>query len=590
MRHRLPPLVLGASALALVALALTAVAPRDARACGGFACSATFPVGQTGPAHIAQAGERVIFVKGDDGVTMLVEVRYGGDPTEFAWILPIPATRDAHGQLPPIEDLLDVSSAEVFARLQAATDPTFVATIDQGGAGNACSSSGGFGCGDDGSATKSEDGNGNSIADVHGQSPYVTVSGSAKVGPYDATLVEATQADALYTWLGDHGYYQDPAARPLLASYIDKGWAFVTLKLQASSRSGDVRPIVLHLGEDAPCVPLRLTSIAAYDDMPIIVWVVGPARAVPKNFLSAVVNDMALTFPNAPEYADHVSAAVDQAGGHAWVTEMSGPAADLRPRFLGDFAEEPFDQATSLLELWRSLGAFATSDALEAILREELRAPPGVDEAAFYDDPTRYIADDGVGFVHDLATLKGRIADELVQPLRDASALFADGATLTRFFTTTDAAEMTRDPIFAFNPDLPPVSSVHTAVAASGTDGKCSGFWEVTYPDGRRMRFDTATVAAKGFPAVADEPALLQVEVLDETGQARAFDPAQAKEVDALLDVAQPGTPSLPKGFHLDQSPSAQEHLDLGCNMSLPAAWILIPLLVLAALRRRARG
>lgn len=61
---------------------------------------------------------------------------------------------------------------------------------------------------------------------------------------------------------------------------------------------GDLRPISVTLGEEAPCVPLRLTAIAATVDMPITVYVLGPHRAVPKNNLHAVINPRALTWPN----------------------------------------------------------------------------------------------------------------------------------------------------------------------------------------------------------------------------------------------------------------------------------------------------
>ena len=51
------------------------------------------------------------------------------------------------------------------------------------------------------------------------------------------------------------------------------------------------------------------------------------------------------------------------------------------------------------------------------------------------------------------------------------------------------------------------------------------------------------------------QPALLNVEVLDESGAPQPFDPDQAGEIDQLLDLTAPGMPSLPPGFTLSDPP-----------------------------------
>jgi hypothetical protein len=54
------------------------------------------------------------------------------------------------------------------------------------------------------------------------------------------------------------------------------------------------------------------------------------------------------------------------------------------------------------------------------------------------------------------------------------------------------------------------------------------------------------------LPPVEDAAPRLWPEVLDESGPAIPFDPAQAQEVDQLLDLASPGSPSLPPSTVLD--------------------------------------
>ena len=64
-------------------------------------------------------------------------------------------------------------------------------------------------------------------------------------------------------------------AEPLLDEYVGKGFTFLGIKLQNGQDSGDIKPIALTMSEQAPCVPLKLTSIAATPEMPILVWVLG---------------------------------------------------------------------------------------------------------------------------------------------------------------------------------------------------------------------------------------------------------------------------------------------------------------------------
>ncbi len=81
-----------------------------------------------------------------------------------------------------------------------------------------------------------------------------------------------------------------PKSEPLLDEYVQKGFKFLGIKLQNGQDSGDIKPIALTMSEQAPCVPLKLTPIAATPEMPILVWVLGEGRAVPTNFIHAVAN------------------------------------------------------------------------------------------------------------------------------------------------------------------------------------------------------------------------------------------------------------------------------------------------------------
>ena len=126
-----------------------------------------------------------------------------------------------------------------------------------------------------------------------------------------------------------------------------------------------------------------------------------------------------------------------------------------------------------------------------------------------------------------------------------AESLFdRDGVTLTRFFTTQDADEMTRDPIFSFNPDLPMVSNDRTAELEVWSDADCEPWGIMKYPDGSTHTFDcneTDCFFGGFIGPVPDAPALKYAEILEETGLPRVFDTAQAPQVDEVLDQTTAG-------------------------------------------------
>jgi hypothetical protein len=577
---------LTALSLALCATTVLLVPSPAARACGGFFCNA-----QT-LTPIVQAGERILFARHDDRVTMHIEVAYAGEPTQFGWILPLPEVpTDAAGQPVPLNEIVQISSQDVFDRLQSATAPTFRVNNtfgpDQcdrqfGGPGG-----GPFPTSGAADAATSADSGGNSP-------PPVVVLQEAKVGPYNAQLVQATETQALYDWLNENGYFQDPAALPLLDHYLGGGYVFLGIKLQTGKGNGDLKPLSLTFSEAAPCVPLRLTAIAATPAMPILVWVLGQGRAVPKNFIHAIVNDQALTFPGASSYQQVVSDAVDALQGRAWVTEYAQPASQVAGSFLPASARDTTAllAATTWAELRAAVGQSGVPQNTDYndILAEEIPKPDGLrgfpfgncffdptipegqdqqwgcesnadhltTDAEFYGYLDFWLAEAAAGRIApievDVAAIAARIADEIIAPLaRVEDLMAAPGAVLTRFFTRIDPAAMDRDPIFAFNAELPNVSPDHVVETLIETDANCQSYVIATYADGSKYTFDCGG-GCFGTPTIGpvpDAPALLTAEVLDETGKPKPFDPSQSKDIDALLAGAAPGVPSLPETFEL---------------------------------------
>ena len=489
--------------------------PTGAAACGGFFCNAQTQV------PIVQAGERVVFAQSGERTTMHVEVRYSGAPTDFGWLVPVPIDVPGEGQPAPVlEEIVALSHTDIFTALDQATRPTFTVASTGGCSRPLSDSRGSGGCGfaaDDAAIATSADATGGARGDF--EDPVETLA-AADIGPYSAELVHATSTDALFKWLGENGYLQDEKARPLIDHYVKLGYSFVGLRLKAGLAVADLRPVELTLAELAPCVPLRLTSVAATPNMPIQVWVLGEARAIPKNFLGAEVNLHALSWPSATNYQDIVTDAVDAAAGHAFVTEFAGLVADLAL---------PSRNVTSL-----------RGSVTSALSVAEIDQAMGVAGLGF--DAT-YQALKSAGL--DFAPFRARALSEIVEPLERQAALVASSKWVTRFFTTTDPDEMTRDPVFAFNPALPAVAKDHIATVESSCDQTVA----ITYPDGtRRTATPTCDIYGCRIDPLFGEVSLCEAAVLDETGAPVSIHEDDTLAADALLESALLGKPSIPAG------------------------------------------
>lgn len=184
-------------------------------------------------------------------------------------------------------------------------------------------------------------------------------------------------------------------------------------------------------------------------------------------------------------------------------------------------------------------------------------------EAEFYNFIDYWVAEAEAGKLElsvDLERLRGRILNEVYIPNIAIEELFEKTTTLTRFYTTMDPEEMTKDPLFAFNADLPPVDSqmiVKTTVETDPVD--CDEYVVADYPDGNRYTIECSGGDCWGIGTLQPVPGanpLKLVQVLDEWGDPINIDPAKADEVDAILNNAEPGSPSLPPDYEVPTVPA----------------------------------
>lgn len=473
---------------AVLGLAVAAV-PHTAQACGGFFCSRV---------PVDQSGENIVFGIRGNRVEAHVQIQYQGDAERFAWVVPLHA-----------KPTLEVGSPQLFQFLAQATQPQFQLEWS-----SACNN------GWVSSPGRAEDWNGGMPTQDGGATPPVTVVSREEVGPYDAAVLQATDAQALKTWLVDNGYDLSAVGEELLAPYVGEGSYFVALKLLKNRSTGELRPIVLTTEGTTPCIPIRLTAIAARPDMPIRAYVLSERRAVPQNYRHVLVNPTRIDWlSRGSNYAQVATQAVDEAGGRAFLTEFAGPAAPLAQGFtVPAFDTARLAQLTHPVDFFRDVQGqgFPADGTLLSLLSKYIPMPQaladrGVTAQDFYNQLWNYRADidaDPHRAPFDAAGFAAALEEAVVVPWRRADALLDAHPYLTRLFTTMSAHEMTEDPEFDFNPDAPDVSSVFRAKAREET---CEQDWSkrrvrVELPDG------TYFFVTNGQRAFPDGPGALRIE------------------------------------------------------------------------------
>jgi len=440
--------------LALSAAVVAALsAPTPAAACGGTFCD-------TGPnaMPVDQTGENILFVMDGQNVEAHVQIQYQGAAERFAWVIPVPA-------LPEFE----VGSEPLFQSLLAASVPAFGFTtqtdsceIDRGGGQDFASGAGGSG--------------GGANADA-GTGPQVVKR--AVVGAFSIVVLQGGTAQEVSDWLVANNYQTIPNAPSILESYVQKKYLFAAVKLNGGADVDEIHPLVFRYPGNQPCVPLKLTAVAATEDMGVRTFFLGQGRVVPTNYKHVTLNPVRIDWQSLGQnYNEVVSRAADSpvADGHAFATEYAGPSNVIATAnvYSSSWNPDAFKTiaATDVVDELGQQGLGScyyspgypqgsgcqwTHPLVQSLLEQYLPAPQGLDPAEFYSclscyadqiDTTAWNPD---GFANDFA-------ERISKPGQHAVALVSQNPYLTRMFTTISPAEMTVDPEFHARPDLPDVA------------------------------------------------------------------------------------------------------------------------------------
>ncbi|HEX6835761.1 MAG TPA: DUF2330 domain-containing protein [Polyangia bacterium] len=455
------------------AAAFAAAHAADARACGCFAMGSTAQ-------PVVQAGERILFAHEGDQVIAYIQIKYQGAADQFGWIVPLPTV-----------PTLEVGTDELFTMLDQTTLPQYrlMNNVQYCGGGTSSSTDvdGAGGCGFGNASSPGYGGGGASDMGIyasHDMAAGGVVVTQASIGPYDYAVLKADDETAMLQWLSDNRYFVPAGTDAAVMPYIHPGAYFLALKLRGGATTGDIAPIVLRYTSDLPMIPITLTQVGAVDNMGILVWVAGEARAIPRNYYHVVVDDLPVWFGNFSTYNQDLIDAVHEAPGkHGFITQYAGGSQlvwnklDYPGRF-GDPAILRTQATPSDYLRYLRNNSYPFDGTMLSILLRYLPEPQALVDAGV--QPSQYYANydyyastqpagdsDGGVAMFDPGPITDDIVAGIVTPMKEVNALLGRHPYLTRLYTALSPKDMTIDPVFSSNRDIGNVSLVHSASLTS---------------------------------------------------------------------------------------------------------------------------
>ncbi len=567
-------------AIVLVAGLASVVLPDHVQACGGC-FSPPDPPAEPASKAVLQNAERIFFHQDPDNlrITAWVEVRYTGLASDFGWVLPVPVKPKItvgtsilldrlDTQMAPVHILKEMGTENCRPPVQGCQNPPVTLDNDTVGMDGAATHDGGA---------------------IH-REPEVQVLEVGQTGPYDYAIVAAKDAKPLQDWLKKRKYKLPNSALPIIESHVAKGDVFVAIKLSNGAGVELIKPLVLQMDDADPCVPLRLTSIAATEHMAVVVTLAGKGRAIAKNLMNVVPNPLRIDVAGGAKNYDQVlGEAIDEAGGRAFATEyaahpskagpafsdseldlsalesvanlhaLAGATRGLAPMWRHADVAALYNKHVGLAKLLAKLKPATATDALSRLIDCGFNWQSGGGDPCTANGGTITAAKAKATKVN-IKALLAALQKEIAAPLASARDQVADSARVTRMAMRISPKEMDRDPIFAFNDQLPDVNNVHIWPYWR----VCTNGWlpvdatRIEYPGLGSWVFN-GTLSWSGFdgvssptdPRFAKAPFALAIELLDETGKARNIHPSDIILVDTTIIGAVPGDPSLPKDVSL---------------------------------------
>jgi hypothetical protein len=290
-----------------VALGLVAFAHGD----GMFMGTALIDERASGKTAVASTEQKGVIIELPEGrEALLLQTTYHGPSDKFAWVIPVPgrpAKEDVFLAEPAFIDvLLKETAPEVKTTI---TDPRH-----RGMAGERMQ--------------KMEAGAPPGPGGEGAMPGAVTVYERFDIGSFEATVLSATQPNALTEWLRENGYRVPEDSADVLGHYVRKQWYFVALKMQPAKAAGqpvldDVDPVGIRFATDNLVYPLHISRASSRQKTGLLLFVLS-AKPVACDQLPEATLPIEKRFPKGSAYAAIRKEAVDSAAP-ALVTEYRSP-------------------------------------------------------------------------------------------------------------------------------------------------------------------------------------------------------------------------------------------------------------------------
>jgi hypothetical protein len=246
-------------------LALLALVP------SAFPCAGFVPTDVEAIVAASDTQQAILSRESEDAASATYRVRYAGNATDFAWIIPVP------GPVLAVEE----GEERLFKTLDEVTAPTWEREVRAGADEDVPD----CGCAGPG-ALKGTDSLGAADRGEFSDSNGVEVVEEGFAGDFAYTVLEAEEADGLLTWLTEHGYDTSVSA-PSIASYVEDEsvafrWVAVQLRPELSQPDAQVMlpPLTVRWGRDEgkPLevrYPSRMASTSMLPEVRTTLWVSG---------------------------------------------------------------------------------------------------------------------------------------------------------------------------------------------------------------------------------------------------------------------------------------------------------------------------
>lgn len=283
-----------------VAATFVVLAPSDADACGG--CFPPQP--PPGESQSVVTDHRMVLSVSPQQTTLYDQIRYSGEPSSFAWVLPISGTVT-----------VGLSADTVFQALETQTQTTVQSPPDGCPGPTNCDYS-------DESARAPNASAGSSS----GGSDGVDVLKKEIVGPYETVQLRSTDPQALDTWLTANGFTVPADVKPVVTAYVNEKFDFLALKLLPGKGVNSMRPVRVTSQGATAVLPLRMVAAGTGAVTGVALWVVGEGRYEPQNFPTFALRAEDITWDWATRtsnYKELRAAKTTELAGKGWEVESS---------------------------------------------------------------------------------------------------------------------------------------------------------------------------------------------------------------------------------------------------------------------------